>query len=130
MNSVLGSRTLRFALGGVSALGLLLIAGTSAVAQAPRRDTTPAAVTLLAPARVFDGTTMHDGWIVLVRGNRIEAAGPSGQITAPAGATTVRLAGLTLMPGMIESDSTRSISSAFARHTSSPSRPFVALRTR
>jgi len=70
-----------------------------------RRDTTSAAVTLLVPARVFDGTAMHDGWSVLVRGNRIDAAGPSGQVSAPAGATTVRLAGMTLMPGMIEAHS-------------------------
>jgi imidazolonepropionase-like amidohydrolase len=91
---------------GTRLAGALLMAATSSLgAQNARRDTTPAAVTLLIPARVFDGTAMHDGWSVLVRGSRIEAAGPSAQITAPAGATTVRLAGLTLMPGMIEAHS-------------------------
>ena len=97
MMTVLGSR--------LTTLGLCLTALGLASAQDPRRDTTPAPVTLLVPARVFDGTNMHDGWSVLVRGNRIAAAGPSAQITAPAGATTVRLAGLTLMPGMIEGHS-------------------------
>lgn len=82
----------------------ICIAVNAAAAGAQNRPE-PSAVTLLVPARVFDGTTMHDGWSVLVRGNRIEAAGPSAQISAPAGATTVRLTGLTLMPGMIEAHS-------------------------
>jgi imidazolonepropionase-like amidohydrolase len=66
-----------------------------------------AQVTLLLPARVFDGTNaqLHDGWAVLVRGNRIEAAGPAASISAPAGATTIRLTGLTLLPGLIEAHS-------------------------
>ena len=62
------------------------------------------ASTLLVPDRVFDGAVMHEGWAVLVRGNRIEAAGPAGQIAA-AGATTVRQPGLTLIPGLIEGHS-------------------------
>ena len=63
-----------------------------------------APTTLLVPARVFDGTSMQEGWSVLVRGNRIEAAGPTSQIAA-AGATTVRLTGLTLLPGLIDAHS-------------------------
>jgi imidazolonepropionase-like amidohydrolase len=58
---------------------------------------------LLRPARVFDGTAMHEGWSVLVEGDRIAAAGPS--LTAPAGARTIDLPGATLMPGMIEGHS-------------------------
>ncbi|GAO39686.1 putative hydrolase [Sphingomonas changbaiensis NBRC 104936] len=62
-------------------------------------------VILLRPARVFDGVERqaHDGWAVLVRGDRIEAAGPN--LAAPAGATVVELPGMTLMPGMIEGHS-------------------------
>jgi len=87
------------------ALGMTVVALATVGGQArPAQPETPA-VTLLVPARVFDGTAMREGWSVLVRGNRIEAAGPSAQITAPAGATTVRLAGMTLMPGMIEAHS-------------------------
>jgi imidazolonepropionase-like amidohydrolase len=85
-----------------------LVFGLAVSLAAQVRPAQPAeapAVTLLVPARVFDGTTMREGWSVLVRGNRIEAAGPSAQVTAPAGATTVRLAGQTLMPGMIEAHS-------------------------
>jgi imidazolonepropionase-like amidohydrolase len=89
----------------LASLGMTVVAIATSGAQArPVQPETPA-VTLLVPARVFDGTAMREGWSVLVRGNRIEAAGPSAQITAPAGATTVRLAGMTLMPGMIEAHS-------------------------
>ena len=58
---------------------------------------------LLRPARVFDGTAMHEGWSVLVEGNRIAAVGPN--LAAPAGARTIDLPGATLMPGMIEGHS-------------------------
>lgn len=62
--------------------------------------------TLLVPDRVWDGVTdaPHDGWAVLVRGERIEAVGPRVQIAA-AGATTISLPGTTLMPGLIEAHS-------------------------
>ena len=43
-----------------------------------------AAVTILKPARVFDGETMHEGWAVRVNGERIEAAGPRDASTPPA----------------------------------------------
>jgi imidazolonepropionase-like amidohydrolase len=52
---------------------------------------------------VFDGETMHPGWTVIVRGERIEAVGAS--LTAPAGAQTIPLPGTTLMPGLIEGHS-------------------------
>src|SRR5918993_3426478 len=68
----------------------------------PARE--PAAVTVLRPARVFDGDLMHEGWAVRVRGDRIEAAGPAAAV-APAGATTIDLPGATLMPGLIEGHS-------------------------
>ena len=72
-------------------------------AQSPVRvDSTP---TLLLPSRVFDGTDIHDGWAVLVRGDRIAAAGPASAIATPTGTRRVDLAGATLMPGMIEGHS-------------------------
>jgi imidazolonepropionase-like amidohydrolase len=60
---------------------------------------------LLRPARVFDGVDPrpHEGWRVLVRGERIEAVGPS--LDAPAGARVIDLPGMTLMPGLIEGHS-------------------------
>ncbi|MEO7827605.1 MAG: amidohydrolase family protein, partial [Allosphingosinicella sp.] len=60
---------------------------------------------LLRPARIFDGADPrpHEGWSVLVRGERIEAVGPA--LPVPAGAKVVDLPGTTLMPGMIEGHS-------------------------
>lgn len=62
-------------------------------------------VMLLHPKQVFDGhdPRPHEGWSVLVRGDKIEAVGPN--IAAPAGAQTIELPGMTLMPGMIEGHS-------------------------
>src|SRR4051812_43050938 len=60
---------------------------------------------LIRPARVFDGVNPqpHEGWSVLVDGDRIAAVGPN--LAAPAGARTIDLPGATLMPGMIEAHS-------------------------
>jgi imidazolonepropionase-like amidohydrolase len=60
---------------------------------------------LLRPDRVFDGEQMHPGWQVLVHNQLIEAVGPAGSITAPAGSTTLDLKGMTLLPGLIEGHS-------------------------
>jgi len=62
-------------------------------------------VYVLKAARVFDGDVMHDGWTVVVRGQRIEAAGPASSTTAPAGAETIDLPDTTLLPGLIEAHS-------------------------
>lgn len=82
-----------------AALAAVLIDGAHAQAPAPQ----PA--TLLQPDRVFDGEQMHAGWAVVVRGERIEAAGPLASLAVPAGTRTVVLKGTTLMPGMIEGHS-------------------------
>jgi len=84
----------------------LLLLATRGVAQNPATPATPGPATLLVPARVWDGIDAqpHAGWVVLVRGNRIEAVGPAADVSA-SGATTVRLPGLTLMPGLIEAHS-------------------------
>jgi len=67
----------------------------------------PETVYLLKPAHVFDGESaqLHDNWAILVRGQKIEAVGPASGINAPADAKTIELAGLTLMPGLIEAHS-------------------------
>ena len=64
----------------------------------------PESVTVLRPARVFDGESMHEGWAVRVRGERIEAAGPAASVMAP-GAATIDLPGTTLLPGLVEAHS-------------------------
>ena len=81
-------------------LALAACAGMPALlaAQAPQ-------TVVLRPARVFDGTALQSGWQVVVVGDRISAVGPAGSVTVPAGARVIELAGLTLMPGMIEGHS-------------------------
>jgi imidazolonepropionase-like amidohydrolase len=59
----------------------------------------------LRPAQVFDGEVMHKGWDVVVQGNRILAAGPSGSFKSADSITVLELRGCTLMPGMIEGHS-------------------------
>src|SRR6187402_2020780 len=87
-----------FAVAAIAVLPLV------AFAQAPRPPAREATVTLLHPARVFDGESMHEGWAVRVRGDRIETAGPAAAVSAD-GATAVDLPGTTLMPGMVEGHS-------------------------
>ena len=67
----------------------------------------PDAVYLLKPAHVFDGESaqLHDGWVVLVRGEKIEAVGLLNEVKAPADARVVDLPGMTLMPGLIDAHS-------------------------
>jgi len=77
---------------------LALLAATAAARAEPATETP----ILLRPARVFDGTTMHAGWRVLVKGDRIVAAG--SDITAT-GAREIDLSDTTLVPGLIEGHS-------------------------
>lgn len=72
--------------------------------QPPARTET---IYLLKPARVFDGESaqLHEGWAVLVRGQKIDAAGPLTSLNVPADARPVDLPGLTLLPGLIEAHS-------------------------
>src|SRR6266849_6766250 len=62
---------------------------------------------LLKPASVFDGAdrATHDGWVVLVRGERIESVGSSADVKAPADARVIDLPGATLLPGLIDAHS-------------------------
>lgn len=59
---------------------------------------------LLKPERVFDGEQMHTGWVVLVKGNTIEAAGAMN-FKLPANTLVKELPGATLLPGFIEGHS-------------------------
>jgi len=82
--------------------GLLLVASLAAPLAQGRGGES---VTVLRPARVFDGEASHNGWVVVVRGQRIDAAGPAASVNAPAGARSIDLPDATLMPGLIESHS-------------------------
>ena len=71
--------------------------------SAPKAET----IYLLKPAHIFDGESaqLHDNWIVLVRGEKIEAVGPPSEVKAPADAKVIELRGMTLMPGLIDAHS-------------------------
>ena len=59
---------------------------------------------LLKPDRVFDGEQMQTGWVVLVKNNMIEEAGPM-TFKLPARTAIMDLKGCTLLPGLIEGHS-------------------------
>ena len=78
---------------------LLALLAATAAARAEQTNETPI---LLRPARVFDGTLMRVGWRVLVKGDRIVAAGSD---VTDAGAREIALPDTTLVPGLIEGHS-------------------------
>lgn len=70
--------------------------------DAPGRQLAAPAATVLQPAAVLDPQSgqLTRGATVVVRGDRIEAVGRS--VPQPAGARVIELAGLTLLPGLID----------------------------
>jgi imidazolonepropionase-like amidohydrolase len=89
---------------------VLLVGLASATAAAPAPPpAAPKAETsfLLRPAQVFDaaGEQAHAGWLVVVTGREIAAVGPAERVTVPAGARTIDLPGMTLLPGLIDAHS-------------------------
>jgi imidazolonepropionase-like amidohydrolase len=83
---------------------ILCAAAVALTATSTAQPPSPPSVTVLRPARVFDGDAMHEGWAVRVRGDRIDAVGDAAAVAA-AGAKTVDLPGLTLTPGLVEGHS-------------------------
>ena len=96
------------------ALGLCLCLADAAAVVAQDESPTPAAPpsatanpVAIRADRVFDGVTpeAHAGWVVVVAGGSIVAAGPEGEVAVPAGARKLRLDGTTLLPGLIDAHS-------------------------
>ena len=88
-------------------IALSAVAAAIAVSAQSPAPAPPAVSMLLRPARVFDAISQapHEGWVVLVTGNTIAAAGPAAAVKAPAGAKVIDLPGTTLMPGLIDAHS-------------------------
>jgi imidazolonepropionase-like amidohydrolase len=86
---------------------LLTIAFSTFTQERSIQSTQPETIYLLKPASVFDGTSaqLHRDWVVVVRGEKIESVGPASSLQIPAGAKTIDLPGLTLLPGLIEAHS-------------------------
>jgi len=74
--------------------------------QSHAADATPHPL-LLVPESVWDGVAdaPHSGWVVLVRGARIDAVGAEASVRAPADAERVALPSTMLIPGLIEGHS-------------------------
>jgi imidazolonepropionase-like amidohydrolase len=83
-----------------------LLATTSSGLSAQGGGGQAGPLNVLRPDAVFDGVdgTLHRGWVVLVRGERIAAVGAASSVDA-SGAEVIDLAGTTLVPGMIEAHS-------------------------
>ena len=64
----------------------------------------PPSTYLLVPAAVFTAVdaSLHHGWVVLVSGARIVAAGPKDKVSVPAGTQVLDLPGMTLLPGLMD----------------------------
>jgi len=84
----------------------LFVVGDGAAQAAPGAPDSTRTI-LLVPRAVWDGTAdaPQQGWVVLVRGERIVSAGPEARMAVPAGTERVALAGTTLIPGLIEGHS-------------------------
>ncbi|MGH7475402.1 MAG: amidohydrolase family protein [Longimicrobiales bacterium] len=80
-------------------VSLAALATTATLAR-PAPTAAQTATFVLRPDRLFDGLRMHQGWSVVVAGDRIVAVGPA--LAPPAGAEVVELPGTTLLPGLIE----------------------------
>lgn len=60
---------------------------------------------ILKPDYVFDGKSIHNNWIVIVKENKISYTGPEKNTNLPENSNTIILKGKTLMPGIIEGHS-------------------------
>ncbi|HEX8064528.1 MAG TPA: amidohydrolase family protein [Allosphingosinicella sp.] len=66
----------------------------------------PTGMVVLTGARIVtmartDGGVIDDG-VIVIRGDRIVAVGPRGQVAIPAGARTVDVTGKTIIPGLVD----------------------------
>ncbi|MCU0624994.1 MAG: amidohydrolase family protein [Gemmatimonadaceae bacterium] len=92
----------RAALVSWAMLDALALGAQSIAAPAVGAPPSATRAIVLVADRVFDGEAMRAGWVVRVRGQRIEAAGPATSVRREAGDSMVTLAGATLLPGLIE----------------------------
>jgi len=89
---------------GNSVLAMVAAAVAALLVSFPGAAASSAVV--LKPARVWtDGEPLHTGWVVVVEGNHIRAAGPEKSVNVPAGAQVVELPDTTILPGLMDAHS-------------------------
>ena len=81
---------------------IVILLCSSLLIQAKAQD---AGSYYLTADRVFDGEIIHEGWAVLVNGNKIVSAGPKEKIIVPANSIKINYPNSTLLPGLIEGHS-------------------------
>jgi len=82
---------------------------TSSTAQPRLSDTTRSYLSIAAPIVALTNVTLIDGTgrpaergqTVVINGDRIQAVGPTGAVSVPAGARVVDLPGHTVIPGLV-----------------------------
>jgi imidazolonepropionase-like amidohydrolase len=80
---------------------LTLCFAGQAAAQ-PKQPKQPTQAIVLRPARVFDGVAVQENWIVVVRGKKIDFAGPADGAAIPKNIRVIDLPKATLLPGLID----------------------------
>lgn len=91
----------------INLTGLALVCGCLAMGGRAAENPNSQASTnihLLLPARVFDpqDAAIHEGWVVLVNSNKINAVGPARDVPVPPNALKISLPGTTLLPGLMD----------------------------
>src|SRR5271157_885666 len=96
MHGILNERKAMYRHACITVFAGVVLLNTGAIAAPPS--------IILRPSRVFDGVLpeAHEGWVVVIRGERIEAVGPAGEVKGPEGARVIELPGTTLLPGLID----------------------------
>jgi imidazolonepropionase-like amidohydrolase len=84
-----------------ASIAVVLVLGSGAFAQT--QPTTPIAIVGATIVDGNGGTPVRDG-VVVIRGARIEAAGPRGSIQIPADAKSIEAAGRFIVPGFIDTN--------------------------
>jgi imidazolonepropionase-like amidohydrolase len=60
---------------------------------------------ILTADRIFDGDALHEGWAVVIDGNKIISVGPKEKIIPPTNSIKINYPNSTLLPGLIEGHS-------------------------
>ena len=81
---------------------LLAIAATTSPAHAEEAEKRPAIA--IKAGRLFDGTgdAARRDQVILIKGDRIKAVGPAGEVAIPEGARVIDLSGSFVLPGLID----------------------------